>query len=239
LVLSVGGGAGATRAFGAGAISGHLTKTSFTAGQAKSVKLAYTISKRSKIFAYSLSIKSGSKYELIKKVTKKGSFNGRGTMTMTQVFAGKAIWVGSYRLTLSSDKGQGTLAFKVLKATVPGPNPGADRPPAPPSGPPPLPAPPPAAYSQTCRINAWYSSSYASSSYGYIHFKCVDEATDATVAEALGSDSIDFTVEGQAAVQTGKRIELVNQLTGILQSEGWHQIGVVNGGEWYQLRYGR
>jgi hypothetical protein len=238
LVLSAAGGPGAPRAVAADAIAGHLTKTSFTAAQAKSVKLTYTISKRSKSFAYSLSIKSGSKYKLIKKVTKKGSFNGRRTMTMSQVFAGKTIKVGSYRLTLSADKGQRTLAFKVADATIPIPNPGATPPPAPPAASPPLPPPPPAAYSHTSHITAWYSS-YSSASYGYIHFKCVDEATGVTVEEVLGSDSIDFNAETQAVLQTPARVELVNQLTAKLQSEGWHQIGTVSGGEWYQLRFGR
>ncbi|MGZ6661598.1 MAG: hypothetical protein ACXVHL_30055 [Solirubrobacteraceae bacterium] len=93
-------------------------------------------------------------------------------------------------------------------------------------------------FSSTCRIKAWYTS-YTSPDYGYIHFKCVDEATGTTVAEALGSDNFNFNEEQQAAKRTAKRVDLVNQLKRRLQGQGWKEIGPAQGGEWYQLRYGR
>ncbi len=96
-----------------------------------------------------------------------------------------------------------------------------------------------AAPSQTCRIKAWYSGTGFSADHGYIHFKCVDEQTGKTVAEALGSDSIDFRQESQTTMRTARREELVAKLRSQLESDGWRQIGTVSGGEWYQLRFGR
>ncbi len=92
-------------------------------------------------------------------------------------------------------------------------------------------------YARTCRTTAWYSSYLPGGSY--IHFKCVDESSDTTVAEALGSDNIDLQAESQRAIQNAKRVELVKQLETKLEARGWQQIGMVPGGEWYQLRFGK
>jgi len=122
-----------TPALSSGAISGYVTKTTFTRAQAGSVKVSYTISRRSNAFVYVLSIKSGTKYQLVKQVAKKGSFRGRRTMTMPQVFAGRPIRVGRYRLVLSCDKGRLTLTFRVVaKPPVPATNQPIINPPPPP-----------------------------------------------------------------------------------------------------------
>ena len=109
--------------------------------------------------------------------------------------------------------------------------------PSPAPKPTPSPAPALASPSRTCRVKAWYSGAGFSANYGYIHFKCVDEQTGQTVEEALGSDNFDFRREAQAASQTAKRQQLVNQLRDKLESQGWREIGTVSGGEWYQLRF--
>lgn len=91
-------------------------------------------------------------------------------------------------------------------------------------------------YSQTVVIKAWYSTwSYST----YIHFKAVDEESGTTVAEASGSDSIDLEEESGAAARTPERERLVAQLQRKLEADGWTAIGTLDGGEWYQLRFGR
>ncbi len=101
-----------------GKLSAHLTKTSFTVSQASKVNLVYKFSVPSKGFAYLLSIKRGTTWQKVVAVTKKGSFSGSNTMTVKQVFAGKAIKVGSYRLRLSCDYAAVTLSFKIVKASA-------------------------------------------------------------------------------------------------------------------------
>jgi hypothetical protein len=130
---------GATSSVASGAtgakISAHLTKTSFTASQAGSVKLVYRFSKPSRRFSYVLTFTTGSRWQTVKGVKKKGSFKGSHTMTVTKLFAGKPVKVGRYRLKLSADGGSLLLSFRVTKAgttptggggtTPPGSAPGA------------------------------------------------------------------------------------------------------------------
>jgi hypothetical protein len=71
------GGMSSLAAAGAGAqISAHLTKTSFTASQAGSVKLVYGFSGSSTRFSYQISFATGSTWQTVMSVTKKGSFTG-------------------------------------------------------------------------------------------------------------------------------------------------------------------
>lgn len=145
--------------------------------------------------------------------------------------------------------GDGVLITKVVThpSGSAAPSPTAPTPtPTPTPSPTPTPAPTtpaqpssPSAYANTCRVKAWYSGGGFSQNYGYIHFKCVDESSGTTVDEALGSDNFDFRAESQAAKRTAKRVALVDQLRSKLESAGWHAIGSVSGGEWYQLRFGR
>jgi hypothetical protein len=99
-------------------ISAHLTKTSFTSTQAKTVKLIYKFSVPSKSFSYLLTRKKGLKWQTIKSVNKTGTFRGSKAMTVKKVFAKKPVKVGSYRLKLSADGGSKRLSFKV-KPTAP------------------------------------------------------------------------------------------------------------------------
>jgi hypothetical protein len=101
------------------AFSGHLTKKSFTVAQAASVKLIYAFSKPSKSFAYKLTFKQGSTWQAVAshktiKRQKAQYFIEERTATLTSLFAGKTVKVGSYRLTISSAYSTRTLNFKVV-----------------------------------------------------------------------------------------------------------------------------
>jgi hypothetical protein len=65
---------GASVRAGGKVASASLSSTSFTAAQAKTVKLAYKISPKSKHFADLLSLKQGTKWVKVRSVNKKGSF---------------------------------------------------------------------------------------------------------------------------------------------------------------------
>ncbi len=99
-------------------LSARLTKTSFSSAQASSVKLVCKFKATSTSFGYAITIKSGKKWKTVKSVRKTGSFKGSYTKTVKQLFAGKAIKLGSYKLGLSADSGSKTLSFKVVKAPV-------------------------------------------------------------------------------------------------------------------------
>jgi hypothetical protein len=114
------GVAGAASSTNSARISAHLTKTSFTATEASSVKLVYKFSKPSKSFSYRLTVKQGSKWQTVKSVRKKGAFKGSKTTTVKKFFAGKPIKDGSYRLMLSADANRVSLSFRVTLA-VPSP----------------------------------------------------------------------------------------------------------------------
>ncbi len=91
--------------------SAKLSKKSFTAAQAKTVKLTVKFSPKSKKFNYLLQIKKG-KWVKVKAVNRSGSFTTK-TMTVKSIFAGKAVLKGAYRLKLSADANSRTLSFKV------------------------------------------------------------------------------------------------------------------------------
>lgn len=97
-----------------------------------------------------------------------------------------------------------------------------------------------ASASQTCAIKAWYSTiDIGMVASQYIHFKCVDEATGTTVAEAPGSDNIDTSQEAQGPVKNSAREALVNTLQRSLEADGWKLIGPAPEGLWYELRFSR
>jgi alpha-tubulin suppressor-like RCC1 family protein len=99
-------------------ISAHLTKTSFTSSQARSVKLVYKFSGKSKSFSYKLTFKKSSRWQKVKSfksVKKKGSFKGTHKMTVKKLFGGKAMKIGKYRVKLAVDKGSKTLPFNLKK----------------------------------------------------------------------------------------------------------------------------
>ena len=59
-----------------------------------------------------LSIKKGAKWVVVKSARKTGSFKTY-TLTVKQLFAGKPLKRGSYRLKLSADKNSKTLGFTI------------------------------------------------------------------------------------------------------------------------------
>ena len=89
-----------------------LSKKSFAGSQAGKVKLTCRFSPKSKLFAYVLSIKKGAKWVVVKSARKTGSFKTY-TLTVKQLFAGKPLKRGSYRLKLSADKNSKTLGFTI------------------------------------------------------------------------------------------------------------------------------
>ena len=101
-----------------GAISARLTKTSFSASQAGSVSLVYSFSTSSTTFRYAVSRSTGSGWQVVSSITKKGSFRGSHTMTVTKLFAGHAVAAGSYRLVVSAGGTGRTLTFQVTAAAA-------------------------------------------------------------------------------------------------------------------------
>jgi len=107
-----------------GKVSASLSKTSFTAAQATTVKLVCKFSPASKRFDYLLSLKKGAKWVTLRSVNKTGSFKGSCTMTVKKLFGSKPVKVGQYRVKVSADVNSVTRSFKVVKA-APTPAPGA------------------------------------------------------------------------------------------------------------------
>ena len=154
---------------------------------------------------------------------------------------------GSYDITSAAGPVGGSISVDIaavdgsplITAIVTDPDAGST--PSPRPEPEPQPKPKPGgsgSYASTCSIKAWYSGPPLTVNT-FIHFKCVDEDSGETVAEAEGSDEIDLDKEADAAKRNTAREELVDQLGQKLQDDGWTEIGSVDGGDWYQLRFGR
>jgi len=94
--------------------SARLTKTSLGRLETGLVKVVYSLYPESKLFAYVLSYRSGSTWTIVRTVRKTGSFAGKYTMTVRQLFGSKPISSGSYRLKLSADENSMTLRFRVI-----------------------------------------------------------------------------------------------------------------------------
>jgi hypothetical protein len=92
--------------------SAKLAKTSFSASQAKKIKLTVTFKPKSKLFKWQVSLKHGKKWQLVKSKAKHGSFS-KLTMTVKKLFAGKKMKKGVYRLKLSADRNSKTLKFRI------------------------------------------------------------------------------------------------------------------------------
>ena len=93
--------------------SAKLSKKTFTASQAKNVKLTVKFGPKSKVFKWVVSLKLGSKWKAVKNVAKHGSFSTK-TMTVKQLFGGKKMVAGVYQLRLSADKNAKTLKFRIV-----------------------------------------------------------------------------------------------------------------------------
>jgi hypothetical protein len=97
-------------------VSASLSETSFQASEAKSVKLSYSFSTRSKLFKYRLSCKNGARWQTVNRVKKTGRFKGSHILRVKKLFGGEPVRAGSYRLTLTADGGSKTMAFTVTGA---------------------------------------------------------------------------------------------------------------------------
>jgi len=97
-----------------GKIRAHLSKKSFTAAEARKVKLAYSFAPASKRFSYQLSRLTGTKWLKLRVVARKGRFSGSHTKTVKSVFGSKPLTAARYRLELSADANHVRLAFKVV-----------------------------------------------------------------------------------------------------------------------------
>jgi alpha-tubulin suppressor-like RCC1 family protein len=94
----------------------HLTRTDFTVPDAGSVELVFKFSKPRETLAYELAVRSGSKWKTLESVKKKGHFKGQKSMTVTRLFAGKAVRIGSYRLTLFGGERTKYISFEIEQA---------------------------------------------------------------------------------------------------------------------------
>jgi hypothetical protein len=97
----------------------HLAKKSFTKAQAKSVKLKYALSKPSVSFSYRLSLKKGSKWQVVKTIKRKHPVKGLGSTRVRKLFAGKPIKIGTYRVKIACAYASKRLSFKILKSAKP------------------------------------------------------------------------------------------------------------------------
>ena len=115
MLVAFGGASSAGSVTASARISAHLTKTSFAAADAATVKLIYKFSSKSVRFAYVLSRQQGAKWLKVRAISKRGSFRGSHTMTVKQLFGSSAVKVGRYRVKLSADANSATRSFTVIK----------------------------------------------------------------------------------------------------------------------------
>ncbi len=99
-----------------GKVSAHLTKTSFTAAKAGSVKLVCTFSPASGRWNYVLSRNSGGKWTKVRSLSRTGSFKGTYNTTVKKLFGSKPVKVGKYRIKVSADANSVTRTFSVIKS---------------------------------------------------------------------------------------------------------------------------
>lgn len=96
-------------------VSASLTRTSFTAAQAKTVKLKCKFSPATKRAVFLLQKKKGSKWVKVRSSTKRGSIKAYST-TVKKLFGSKAVKVARYRVKISADANSLTRKFRVIKA---------------------------------------------------------------------------------------------------------------------------
>jgi len=103
-----------------GKVSAHLTKTTFAVVQAGNVKLVCAFSPVSTRFYYTLSLKHGAKWTIIRSVKKTGYFKGSYTMTVKQLFGSNAVKIGQYRVNVIADANNVTKSFIVVNPSLGG-----------------------------------------------------------------------------------------------------------------------
>lgn len=94
-----------------------ISKASFTAAGAKTVKVTYSFPAADKSLKFVLSIKKGSAWTGVRSFKKKGSA-GAKKLTVKQVFGSKAIKKGSYRLAVSAGSHKASVSFRVVTKTT-------------------------------------------------------------------------------------------------------------------------
>jgi hypothetical protein len=119
LIFLLGGALVGASAKASAGISAHLTSKSFTAAQARTVKLVYKFSSKSSRFTYVLSRKTGNAWSTVRRVSKRGSFRGSHTMTISGLFGSKRVVVGQYRLKLSGSANSVTVSFTIKQPAPP------------------------------------------------------------------------------------------------------------------------
>jgi len=93
--------------------SAKLSKKTFTASLAKAAKLTVKFSPKSKVFKWKITLKKGKKWAAVKSSARHGSFVKK-TMTVKQLFSGKKMLKGSYKLELYAERNSKTLSFRIV-----------------------------------------------------------------------------------------------------------------------------
>ena len=112
-------GASATRS---GRVSAHLTSTTFTASKAAKVKLVYKVTRSSARVTCVLSRRRATTWLKVRSVSKRVPAGATRSLTVKQLFGGKAIVAARYSVKVSTRANGVTLRFTV---TQPPQRPGA------------------------------------------------------------------------------------------------------------------
>ena len=91
-------------------VSATLSSSRFASSQAGRVTVGCKFAPKTRHFIYVLTVKKGNKWVVVKSVSRTGSFK-RYSSTVEQVFAGKRVTKGKYRLKLRSDSNSLNLSF--------------------------------------------------------------------------------------------------------------------------------
>jgi streptogramin lyase len=94
------------------------------------------------------------------------------------------------------------------------------------------------AFTEHAQISIWWSGGDVNSDYAYAHFKAVGGDGE-TITEIRGSVSVDLEENLDTLQETSELRALADRLRSKLESAGWTELGVVNGGEWYEYEFGR
>jgi len=105
---------GASVEAGGKVVSARLTKTSFTAAQARTVKLKCRFSPATKRAVFLLQKKKGSKWVKVRSTTKSGSIKAY-TTTVKKLFGSKAVRVAQYRVKVSADANSVSRFFRIKR----------------------------------------------------------------------------------------------------------------------------
>jgi hypothetical protein len=97
-----------------GKVRARLSKKSFAAAEARSVKLAYSFAPASKRFSYQLSRQTGAQWVKLRAVARMGRFGGSYSKSVKSIFGSKPVTAASYHLDLSADANRVRLGFRIV-----------------------------------------------------------------------------------------------------------------------------